>query len=209
MERGDVKSAWSGLRPLVSDPNAADTAKLSRDHVVNISDSGLLTVAGGKWTTYRKMALDTVEEALKLGGLEAGPSRTENLKLVGGKTFSPSGAAKLQEDYGLEPDTASYLNRAYGGRASQVADIAREGYAERLAPGHHYLEAEVIHGARSEGARSSTDIIARRTRLAFLDEAAATNAIPRVSELLKAELGWDEERALWDQQEARAYLSRS
>ena len=206
VSRSDVKAAWSGLRPLVSDPNAADTAKLSRDHVVNISDSALLTIAGGKWTTYRKMALDTVDEAVKLGGLEAGPSRTENLKLVGGKQYSPSGAAKLQEEYGLELDVASYLNRAYGGRAHEVADLTREGYGGRLAEGHHYLEAEVIHGARSEGARTTADIIARRTRLAFLDEAAARRAVPRVSELLAKELGWDDARRKADQEAAHNYL---
>ena len=205
VERADVKSAWSGLRPLVSDPNAADTAKLSRDHVVNISTSGLLTIAGGKWTTYRKMALDAVDEAVKLGGLEAGPSRTENLKLVGGKRYSASHAAKLQE-YGLELDIASYLNRAYGDRAPEVAELASAGYAARLAPNHHYIEAEVVYGARSEGARSTTDILARRTRLAFLDEEAAKSAVGRVSELLSAGLGWDEKRSRDDQAEARAYL---
>ena len=89
--RDDILATWSGLRPLVSDPKAADTAKVSRDHVVNTSSSGLVTVAGGKWTTYRKMALDTVDEVLKVGHLQAGPSRTEQLKLVGAEAFRPAG----------------------------------------------------------------------------------------------------------------------
>ena len=205
--REDVRAAWSGLRPLVSDPDAADTAKLSRDHVINVSESGLLTIAGGKWTTYRKMALDTVDETVKLGALEAGPSRTENLKLVGGQHYTPTGSAKLQEEFNLDSDVASYLNRAYGGRASKVAELSKEGYGARLVDGHHYIEAEVVHGARVEGARSTTDILARRTRLAFLDEQAARSVAPRVSELLQKELGWSDEQSLADQEEARAYLA--
>ena len=207
VERRDVKSSWSGLRPLVSNPNAADTAQLSRDHVINISGSGLLTIAGGKWTTYRKMALDTIDEAVKLGNLKAGMSKTETLELAGGKTYSPGDAASLQEDYGLDLEVASYLNRAYGDRAPQVAALAKGGYSARLAEDHAYIEAEVIYGARHESARSSTDILARRTRLAFLDKDAALAAVDRVSELLGKELGWDNEAMLYDGEGARAYLA--
>ena len=208
VERDDVMAAWSGLRPLVSDPDAADTAGLSRDHVINISDSGLLTIAGGKWTTYRKMALDTVTEAQKLGDLSGNPKpQTENLKLVGGENYSPNGTANLQDKYGFALDIASYLNRAYGDRADAVATIASEGYSERLAPNHAYLEAEVLYGARFEAARSTTDILARRTRLGFLDKKATLAAIERVSKLLAQELSWDDEKIMRDQQEAREYFA--
>ena len=208
VERSDVRAAWSGLRPLVSDPDAADTAQLSRDHVINISESGLLTIAGGKWTTYRKMALDTVTEAQKLGNLGGKPEpQTETLLLKGAKGYSPSGAAQLQDDHGLDLDVASYLNRAYGGDADAVASIAEGGYTARLAPNHAYIEAEVLYGAREEAARSSVDILARRTRLGFLDHDATLAAIPRVSELLAGELGWDEEKVMWDREEARSYFA--
>jgi glycerol-3-phosphate dehydrogenase len=206
VSRSDVKAAWSGLRPLVSDPSASDTAKLSRDHVINISEAGLLTIAGGKWTTYRKMALDAVDEAEKLGKLEPKACKTETLKLVGAKGYSPSGAGNLQEQFGLDHATASYLNRAYGNRAPKIASLAREGYGKPLAEGHPYLEAEVIYSARFEAARSSTDILARRTRLAFLDKVAAMQAVPVVSDLLAKELGWDSEKALEDMQEANDYI---
>ena len=208
VDRSDVKATWSGLRPLVSDPNAADTAKLSRDHVINISDSKLLTIAGGKWTTYRKMALDTVNEAQKLGDLGgADEPKTAKIKLVGGEAYSASAAGQLQEDYGLESDVASYLNRAYGDRAPKLADLAQNGLGERLVPGHHYLNAEVVYGAREEAARSTVDILARRTRLSFLDTEATSNAIPKVSKLLAEELGWDDEKVAADQEEARAYFA--
>lgn len=207
VERSDVLSTWSGLRPLVSDPDAADTAGVSRDHVVNTSESGLVTIAGGKWTTYRKMALDGVDEAIRVGGLSAGPSRTIDLPLVGGAEYAPTGAGELQERFGLAPDVASHLNAAYGDRAEQVARLAQdEGLAERLAEGHAYLEAEVVHAARHEDARTGVDVLARRMRLAFLDQQASLAAVDRVTELLTAELGWDEARAASDRADTLAYL---
>ncbi len=207
VSRDDVKAAWSGLRPLVSDPAAADTAKLSRDHVINVSTSKLLTIAGGKWTTYRKMALDTVDEAQRLGLGGADASRTEHIKLVGAQDYSPSGAGHLQEVFGLEPDAASYLNRAYGDRAQDVAKLAQNGAGGRIVPGHAYLNAEVVYGAQQEAARSTVDILARRTRLSFLDVCAALEAVPRVAGLLAETLGWDDATRLADITEARAYLS--
>ena len=77
VRRGDVLSAWAGIRPLVKDPNAGDTASLVRNHVVHVSDSNLVTIAGGKWTTYRAMAAETVDAAVTAGGLEAGGSMTD------------------------------------------------------------------------------------------------------------------------------------
>ena len=205
--RDDILATWSGLRPLVSDPKAADTAKVSRDHVVNTSSSGLVTVAGGKWTTYRKMALDTVDEVLKVGHLQAGPSRTEQLKLVGAEAFRPAGAATLAAQFGLDDDVAEYLNRAYGDRAVKVAELA-ETYPKRLVPGHPQLGAEVIYSATYEGADTAVDFLARRTRLAFLDRGAALAALPQVIDLLGEALSWDEARKQREQQEAETYLGK-
>jgi glycerol-3-phosphate dehydrogenase len=180
---------------------------LSRDHVVNVSDGGLLTIAGGKWTTYRKMALDAVDQAIELGGLEAAASRTEERTLVGGAGYAPVLAGELQERFGLDHDVASHLAGAYGDRAHEVAELAEsDELGARLAEGHPYLEAEVRYGARHEMARTSTDVLARRTRLGFLDRDAAVGAVPRVSELLAGELGWDDERATADRADAMAYL---
>ncbi|CAN5907980.1 FAD-dependent oxidoreductase [soil metagenome] len=208
VSRSDVKAAWSGLRPLVSDPAAADTAKLSRDHVINVSASKLLTIAGGKWTTYRKMALDTVDEAQRLGELGGDTSRTETLKLVGATDYSPSGAGDLQELFGLEPDVASYLNRAYGDRAPQVTRLAQAGHGDRIVPDHAYLDAEVVYGAQEEAACSTIDILARRTRLGFLDTEAALQAVPKVSGLLAQTLCWDDAERNADTAEAQAYLAQ-
>ncbi len=207
VERSDVKAAWSGLRPLVSDPQAADTAGLSRDHVVNVGPAGLVTIAGGKWTTYRRMAVDAVNQAVSVAGLEPErESTTASLPLVGAEGFSAQGAGDLQERFALEADVASHLNRAYGSFAAEVARLATEGLERRLVPEQPYLEAEVVYAARHEYARSTADVLWRRLRLAMLDEEDARRALGRVAELLADELGHDEARRAADVAEAEALL---
>lgn len=208
VKREDVLSSWSGLRPLVSDPEASDTAGLSRDHVVNISDSGLLTIAGGKWTSYRKMGLDAINEAVKLGNLNPQrESQTETTKLVGADKFTSSDIGKLQQEFDLAADVAEYLNRAYGDRARNVAKLATNGLGERLVQGEPFLAAEVVYAAKHEGARSATDFLARRTRIGFLDEGATLSSLPKVSSLLAETLDWDSSRQQRDQEEAKGYFS--
>lgn len=204
--RQDVLAAWSGLRPLVSNPKKSDTAKLSRDHVIEKSESGLLTITGGKWTTYRKMALDAVDYAMKIGGLKAGASKTEATKLVGGRRYKASLRKELAEEFGFSDEVAHHLALAYGGRARDVVEIAQQGYSGLLAMGHPYLEAEVPYVVRNEMAQSAVDVLARRTRLAFLDRQAAIAALPRVVELMSKELAWDEKRRERESKEALEYL---
>lgn len=210
ISRADVKSAWCGLRPLVSDPKAGGTAKLSRDHVIVRSPSGLITITGGKWTTYRKMAEDCVDQTLKLNDLRAARKcQTNDLPLVGGAGYDPGNAARLAQGFGLERDVADYLNQAYGDRSESVAKLATQGYSARLAPGYPYLEAEVLWAAREELAQTPIDVLARRLRLAFLDLSAAKAALPRVCELLSKEFAWDARRRMGEEQQARERLEQS
>lgn len=90
VRRSDVKSAWSGIRPLAVDPSAEDTQSALRDHIVLVDKDGLITITGGKWTTYRLMAQDTIDRAIKEGDLQAGPCITASLPLVGAEGWSPS-----------------------------------------------------------------------------------------------------------------------
>jgi glycerol-3-phosphate dehydrogenase len=183
--RSDVLAAWSGLRPLVSDDRKAGTASLTRDHLISVSESGLLTITGGKWTTYRKMALDAVERAIRIGGLAPrSASRTAGLPLRGAGRYRAEGHQEL-ERAGLASDVARHLNRAFGDRATEVADLAAQGYGERLVPGYPHIEAEVLYAAREEMACTADDVLARRTRLSFLNEEAARQARGRVEELLQ------------------------
>ncbi|ADD29637.1 glycerol-3-phosphate dehydrogenase/oxidase [Meiothermus ruber] len=202
--REAVRASWSGLRPLIARPEA-DTARLARDHLIQESASGLLTLTGGKWTTYRKMALDLVNYAVKKFGLAAGESRTEQTPLVGGQGFSADGAKKL-EQMGFSQDVAEHLHRAYGARAQAVAQLAAEGYGNRLAVAWPYLEAEVIYAVRHEMACTPLDVLARRTRLAFLDTSAALGAVPRVVELMGRELGWNPDKAALELANAKSRI---
>ena len=209
--KSDIKAVWSGLRPLVSDPKAADTAHLARDHIIEDSAAGLLTIAGGKWTTYRKMALDTIDHALRAFALAAPKPecRTENLPLLGSADYRPDGDRELMDKYGFDPDVAAYLNRTYGDQAEQVAALATEGFGARLADNHPVLEAEVVFAARYELAERVIDILARRMPLALLDTAASKAAAPRILELMAAELDWDEKRCEKEKQWTEKRLSEA
>jgi len=196
VEKSDIKAVWSGLRPLVSDPKAADTAQLARDHIIEESKDGLLTIAGGKWTTYRKMALDTVDHALKRFNLTAPKPtcQTEQLPIIGGADYNEKGDLELSNKYGFTADIASYLHRTYGDQADQVAEMAGEGSAVRLVESHPVLEAEVLYAVRYELAERVIDVLARRMPLALLDSDAARKAAPRVLKIMAEELVWDQQR---------------
>lgn len=193
----DVLSMWSGLRPLVRKGNGA-TSKLSRDHEIVRSPSGLISVMGGKWTTYRKMGEDAVSAAVKVSGLRAAPSRTKELKLHG-----------WQE----KPSSDTYeSDRVYGCDLEKITALSAEDSAwdEPLHPQLPYRKREVIWAARYEQARTAEDVLSRRTRALFLNAAAAIQAAPEVSRILANELKRDETFRLRDLENflavARGYL---
>ncbi|KAJ6983414.1 glycerol-3-phosphate dehydrogenase SDP6 [Populus alba x Populus x berolinensis] len=207
VRRTDVLSAWSGIRPLAVDPSAKSTESISRDHVVCEDYPGLVTITGGKWTTYRRisfsMAEDAVDAAVKSGKLSPkNGSVTHNLRLMGGDGWEPSyftvlaqQYVRMKRTYGgkvvpaiMDTTAAKHLSHAYGTLAERVAAIAQnEGLGKRLAHGYPFMEAEVAYCARNEYCESAVDFIARRSRLAFLDTDAAGRALPRVIEILAAE----------------------
>jgi len=196
VDRSDIKAVWSGLRPLVSDPKAVDTARLARDHVIEKSPDGLLTIAGGKWTTYRLMAEDTVDHALKMFNLSAPlpACQTEDLPILGSANYQVSGAMELSRTFGIDEDIAAYLHRTYGDQAGQVARLAKEGFAARLVKSHPVMEGEVLYAVRHELAERVIDVLARRMPLALLDTEATRQAVPRVLEIMAKELKWEEQR---------------
>ncbi len=191
----DIKSVWSGIRPLVFDPKAENTSRLARDHVILEEKSGLITIAGGKWTTYRLMSEQAVDRAVASAGLApAKPCRTRDMPLWGADAYDPHGDAALAGAFGLEPDVAEHLNRTYGDRAPAVAVLARAGWGARLHPAHPFIEAEVIHAAREEQAVHAADVLVRRMTLALVDRAAARRAAARVLAIMAAELSWNDGR---------------
>lgn len=174
----DVRSVFAGLRPLVRKDESQATSKLGRDHAVRVDESGLVTVLGGKWTTYRKMAEDTVDRCAELAGLPPAPCRTESLPIRSGGGPAAEGALA---HYGADaPAVAALLD----------SDPA---YRERLDARLPYTVGEAVWAIRHEMARTVEDVLSRRLRVLLLDADAARNAAPRVAELLAAELGRDPE----------------
>ncbi|KAK8612267.1 hypothetical protein V6N13_092385 [Hibiscus sabdariffa] len=222
VRRTDVLSAWSGIRPLAVDPNAKNTESVSRDHVVSEDYPGLVTITGGKWTTYRGMAEDAVNAAIKSGKLSPrNECITGNLRLVGGDGWESSSFTVLAQLYVrmkkskggkvvpgvMDTAAAKHLSHAYGTMAERVASIAQnETLGKRLAHGYPYLEAEVAYCARNEYCESAVDFIARRSRLAFLDTDAARRALPRIIEILATEHDWNKSREKQEMQKAREFL---
>ena len=172
----DVLSTFAGLRPLIGKGGSGRTSSLSREHAVFVSDSGLVTITGGKWTTYRPMGADAVDHAIRVGGLDRRPSMTESLRLRGWTAGPVAGRFAI-----------------YGSDASGLEQLAAE-HPEWDAPIHPRLadrRVEVIWAARFELARTVEDVLARRTRSLFLDAKASIEAAPAVASLLAGELGFD------------------
>src|SRR5690242_20125946 len=118
VRRGDVLAAWAGIRPLVRDPAAKNTAALVRNHMINVSSSDLITIAGGKWTTYRAMAEETLDTAIATFHLSPkSPCVTERVRLIGSHGYSKTMFIKLIQNFGLETEVALYLVSNYGDRA--------------------------------------------------------------------------------------------
>ncbi|KAG8645278.1 hypothetical protein MANES_10G050100v8 [Manihot esculenta] len=221
VRRTDVLSAWSGIRPLAIDPSAKNTESISRDHVVCEDYPGLVTITGGKWTTYRSMAEDAVDTAIKSGKLSpTNGCLTQNLRLIGGDGWEPSSFTVLAQQYVrmktvggkvvpgvMDTAAAKHLSHAYGTWAERVAAIAQdEGLGKRLAHGYPFLEAEVAYCARNEYCESAVDFIARRSRLAFLDTDAASRALPRIIKILANEHSWDKARQKRELENAKQFL---
>jgi glycerol-3-phosphate dehydrogenase len=195
--RFDVLTAFAGVRPLLRGQDGSDTSKLSREHAVMTSGAGLITIAGGKWTTYRRMGVDAVDQAARVGRLPFRPSPTAGLKLHG-----------WLEDSGQQDEP---LGR-YGADRSELAQLLLEQpqWREPLHRSLPYLAGEVIWAARFEAARCVEDVLARRTRALFLDARASVEAAPQVAALLADELelspGWQEQQVSRYRDLAQGYL---
>lgn len=174
----DIKSVFTGLRPLVKEAGRSNTKKLSRDHTIFVDPTGLITVTGGKWTTYRKMAEDTVNQAVISGNLEKRKSVTEELRLHG---------------WTVRSHTPSYYHR-YGSDAEALEKIENEntGWSTSLHEDINIRPPEVIWAVRYEMARTIEDVLSRRTRSLLLDAGASMDVAETVGNLIALELGRDE-----------------
>jgi glycerol-3-phosphate dehydrogenase len=181
----DVVGSWAGLRPLLRRGRSTRTSDLSRRHTVQVARSGVVTVTGGKLTTYRRMAADAVDAVLDELGESKRPSHTKHLRLFGGEGIAPPEAA-------LEPSTHEHLMGRYGSEADAVRALAADDpdLAQPLVPGLPYLRAEACYAVRNEMARTLDDVLSRRTRARLLARDASDDAAAAVAELVAPDLRW-------------------
>lgn len=186
--RADVLSVFAGIRPLVRAGDGKSTAALSRDHTIHIDSSGLLTIAGGKWTTYRNMAEDCVNQAATLAQLDDRPCKTRTLLIHGSIT---------------NRELNGHL-AIYGSDASAIQGLADNDpeLAAPLHPALPYIAAQVVWAVRFEMARTVEDVLARRTRALFLNAKAAVQMCPLVARLMAVELGCDES---WERDQVQEF----
>jgi glycerol-3-phosphate dehydrogenase len=187
----DILSRFAGLRPLLRGRIGSKTSRLSREHAVVVSESGLVTVTGGKWTTYRRMAIDAVDQAARAGKLPSRASATAELPLHGWKD---------------QPSTGEDSLLVYGSDFVALEELCalRPEWDQPLHAALPYRAGEVVWAARHEAARSVQDVLARRTRALFLDARASVAAAPLVATLLAAELGRDQ---AWEEQQVTEFRS--
>ncbi|GAB7345417.1 hypothetical protein MBLNU457_3755t1 [Dothideomycetes sp. NU457] len=234
VRRGDVLAAWSGIRPLVRDPKKSASEGLVRNHLITTSDSGLVTISGGKWTTYRQMAEEAVDEAIKTFGLKVKPlpqpprvsgtsvvdveghldgsCQTHRVKLIGAHGWSNTLFINLIQHFGLETEVAKHLTENYGDRAWTVAalcDPTEQRFpirGKRISALYPFVDGEVRYAVRHEYAQTAADVMARRTRLAFLNAQAALEALPYIIDLMTQELKWSKKRQEEEWRTAVKYL---
>src|SRR5580700_386228 len=210
LTRADVVAVYAGLRPLV-DPRVGNgskpTTKLSREHVVDVPMPGLVSIAGGKFTTYRLMARDVIDAAVAGFGREVPSSVTEQLPLLGadGLAGVQAGAGRLAEDYRVPCAVVEHLLNRYGTLAGEVLDLIRAdpGLAQPLADGHPYLRAEVVYAVTHEDALHIEDVLMRRMRLFIESADSGTGVAESVSAIMGRLLGWSRRRRA---AETRRYL---
>ncbi|MFL0711795.1 MAG: glycerol-3-phosphate dehydrogenase/oxidase [Microcella pacifica] len=208
LTREDVEGVFAGLRPLLAG-ESDETSKLSREHIVAHTVPGLVVVAGGKWTTYRIMAKDAIDEAAAALDGKVPASVTEDISLLGAEGYQAAWnkRGKIARAFGVHKVRIEHLLNRYGVLTDELLDliIARPELQEPLPGADDYIAAEVVYAATHEGALHIEDVLARRTRISIEAWDRGVEAASIVADLMAAELGWDNERRQW---EVEHYLRR-
>jgi glycerol-3-phosphate dehydrogenase len=211
VEKHQVKSGFGGLRPLIVADDRASTKSLVRDHEVEIDEqSKLISLLGGKWTTYRLMAKDTIDDAEKILRGSISACTTDKHVLVGGVGYSPNSYLELNKKSDLPEDITKHLTDKYGSRAINLIFLIKNNpeLAEKLTPQYPHIKAEVVYTAQNEMACTVRDFMARRTRLEIMDWQTAHAITPTVARLLGETLDWSEQKIEAASVEYRALLEK-
>ncbi|EAQ00008.1 putative glycerol phosphate dehydrogenase [Janibacter sp. HTCC2649] len=198
LTRDDIDGVYAGLRPLISGDEKDETTKVSREHVVATPVPGLTLVAGGKYTTYRIMAKDAVDEAVKDFGAEVAESSTDKVPLAGavGWEWLSERPQILARSAGIDQEHVETLLERYGTLTKEIIALinAQPELGELLPGGETHLKAEIVYAAATEGAMHLTDILARRTRISIEARDRGLSAAPHAAALAAPILGWDDAR---------------
>ena len=210
LDKSQVIGVFAGLRPLVSsDPDSA-TTELSREHVVDHPVPGFVTIAGGKYTTYRVMSEDAVNSAVTDLMRIVPDSCTESLAIIGADGFSVllNKAEDLAGDYEVASATILHLLERYGSLFSEVLEpsIMDKSWVTRLIPDLPYLRAEILYAVTHEGARSIDDVLSRRTRICFEAKDQGLSVVNEVAEIISKVLGWNKSQTQSSIDEYRAIV---
>jgi glycerol-3-phosphate dehydrogenase len=206
-----IVSGFAGARPLVSAGGSRDTKKLARDHEVEVdAQSGLISIMGGKWTTHRAMAEDTINAVQKSLGLAATPGVTLDHPLYGSAGYTPEYWQSVARDYRLPEQTARHLSQKFGTHATKVLQMAKDdpALAAPIVSGFAPLRAEIAYCARNEMAITIEDVLMRRTGLQFYSWRAAISAAAPTAAILANELGWSADFERFAAEEYRKKISR-
>jgi glycerol-3-phosphate dehydrogenase len=211
VEKHQVKAGFGGLRPLIVADDRANTKNLVRDHEVEIDDkTQLISLLGGKWTTYRLMAKDTIDDAEQILKGSVSACTTDKHVLVGGVGYAPNDYLELAKKSNLDNDALKHLTDKYGSRAIKLIFLINQNpeLGERLTPQYPHLKAEVVYTAQCEMACTIRDFMARRTRLEIMDWQTAHDITPTVARLLGETLDWSEQKIEVASTEYRALLGK-
>lgn len=234
VKREDVLSAWAGIRPLVKDPRLNTdqvdipshedaTQGLVRSHFLFTSSNGLITIAGGKWTTFREMAEETIDEVIKVGkfnnvqGLK--PCHTKNIKLIGSQNWDLNYEAFLQQTYHISPTMAEYLSNSYGDHSPVICELFKTDPQNKLpltmagnnecdsnAFDYPYTIGELKYSIHNEYTRTPLDFLLRRTRFTFVDANESLKALEGTVNVMAKELNWDSTKKNYEFERAKNYI---
>ena len=205
LKKEDILSVFAGLRPLISADGNSDTKNISREEMMLVSDSNLITMSGGKWSTYRKMAEDLTDKMIQVGKLvPVRACETYNYNFIGKGGYSENMYLRIAQDYKLDIDTTERLRNYYGGEVFEILgkrprEIIRES---------GYFEEEVLHAMRSEFALSVVDVIGRRMRVLFTDLDLAAKFVKPVSSTMAKEFKWTIAKKNQEEREARDLIMK-
>ncbi len=202
IKKDEILSSWCGIRPLVAPDENADTSNIVREHEIRTNNSGLISIIGGKWTTYRKMAEQLVDHVLKVQKKDKKDCITKKLKLVGSKNLDKNYISKK-----VDEKTNEYLLSQYGDKIDEVLSSVEK--IEYFVSGKPYTNAELIYTIDKEFVKKPMDYLVRRCNLALIDKKIAINILDKVVDLMKEKLSWNEEKVIKEKEEAIRLLENS